>query len=48
MEQPQSAIHPLFYEDVGRPHAILNLVELAAVGHGPIPPKYPVSVIMPN
>ena len=38
MEQAECALHPLFHEDVSRPHTVLDLVELAAVGHGPIPP----------
>ncbi len=41
MEQAEGAIHPLFYEDVGRPHVVLDVVALATVGHGPIPPENP-------
>ena len=41
MEQTEGAIHPLFYDDMRGAYTVLDLVELAAVGHGPIPPKHP-------
>ena len=41
MEDTQRPIHSLFHHDIRRLQAVLDLVELAAVGHGPISPEHP-------
>ena len=41
MQQAQRPIHSLLHDDMRGAHTALDLVELAAVGHGPIPPEHP-------
>lgn len=41
MEDAQRPIHTLFDQDMRRLQTVLDLIELAAVGHGPISPEHP-------
>ena len=40
MQDPHGPIHPFFDDDVRGPQAVVDLVELPAVGDGPIPPEH--------
>lgn len=41
MQDAERPIHPFVDQDMRRPQAVLDLVELAAGRHGPIPPEHP-------